>query len=160
MRCKQISKMEVLSLRILEYHSSMCPWNACWRIRPKINKLKIFMNEYVNPPCNSSLATSSIIRNIEFDRRRKRSEEDIPVCWTNSRGRSIWDWWRSGRENCVPRSLICPHFRFSRERTSGVRWENFRVVGWWGHFSYWASVWRRRWRWRYVCGRGWQWTER
>ena len=73
------------------------------------------MNEYVNPPFNYSLATSFNIQNIELNRRRKRSEEDIPVCWWSCWRRSIGDWRRSGREKCVPWSSICPQFRCSRE---------------------------------------------
>ena len=38
------------------------------------------MDKYVNPPFINLLATSFIIRNIEFDQRRKRSKEDIPIC--------------------------------------------------------------------------------
>ena len=43
--------------------------------------MKNFMNKYVNPPCNSSLATSFIIliKNNEFVGKRERGGEEIPL---------------------------------------------------------------------------------
>ena len=52
------------------------------QINQTLNKImKNFMNNYVNPPCNSSLATSFIIlTNNEFVGKRERGGEDIPIC--------------------------------------------------------------------------------
>ena len=74
MRCKQISKMESLNLRntwvsflnvSLKMHANVI---AGRQINQTLNKtIKNFKNKYVNPPCNSSLATSFIIENIEYN---------------------------------------------------------------------------------------------
>ena len=118
------------------------------------------MNKYVNPPWNNSLATSFIIRINELNQRRKRSGEDITVCWWGCWRTSIGDWWRSNREECVPWSPTCPQFRRSRKRTGGVRSESFRAVGWRSRFWYWTNIWRRRWGWGNVSGRGGRRTKR
>ena len=53
------------------------------QINQTLNEIiKKFMNKYVNPPCNSSLATSFIIltKNNEFVGERERGGEAIPIC--------------------------------------------------------------------------------
>ena len=84
----------------------------------------------------------------------KRNKEDIPVCWTrwSCWRKTIGDWWRSGREKCVPWSPICPQFWCSGKIKNWVRSESVRTIGQRSHFWDWASVWRRQWKQGDVCG--------
>ena len=103
---------------------------------------------------------------------KERSKEDIPVCrakWSCWK-RSIGDWWRSGRENWVPRSPFVLSFE-AAEREGGSAfgetyssWAANSILGLSRYLTQTIKARIRLWTWlarrEHVCGRGWRWTER
>ena len=76
------------------------------------------MNNYVNPPCNGSLATSLNIANIECNWGRGR--DNITVWWECRQWRARAGNWREcSKEQCSPQFAICQRFGCGRDRSEG-----------------------------------------